>query len=395
MNRTELSATFAIAGLFAIRMLALFMILPVLTLHISKYDGVSSTQLGWVIGIYGLTQAIFQIPMGYISDFIGRRRVIFFGLLVFIIGSYVALKAQTITGLMIGRGLQGAGAIGSTLLAYAADVTREKVRTKAMAIIGIGIGFSFLLAMVLGPVTSSRYGLNGIFLCNLVLGLVGMLWFAVAVPKVQVRPFFNERSSVGSLLRDKQLMRLNFSIFVLHAQFAACFLFIPKLIQQLTHLPQQDIWRVYVPALVGALVLMGPFLRLGDRAGAAKPVLVSSIIILGLSECVLGFYPLSHMTLLGTLIVFFASFCLLESQLPAWVSKSSPKQSRGFSLGIYSTSQFLGIFMGGVVGGILQNALGILGVIFWCVLLLLLWLISTLDLHPPQAVADESRCSTS
>lgn len=395
MNRTEISATLAIAGLFSIRMLALFMVLPVLTLYAGKFEGVSATQLGWVIGIYGLTQALFQIPLGYISDFIGRRKVVFIGLLVFILGSFIAARAQGIYGLMLGRGLQGAGAIGSTLLAYTADLTREEVRTRAMALVGIAIGSSFLLAMVLGPLVSGSYGLQGIFIFNMLLGVIGLIWFGVAVPKVKIQPFFNsERLSLGAILKDKQLLRLNFSIFVLHAQFAACFLFIPKLIHQLTHLSQQEVWRVYLPALLGALVLMGPFLRLGDKTKTAKPVLIGAILLLGLSECFLGLYPLDSKSLLAVLIVFFASFTLLESQLPAWVSKSSPKQSKGFVLGIYSTSQFLGIFLGGVVGGMLQNAIGMLGVIFWCILLLLLWLISALDLNPPKLVG-MSKCTTS
>ena len=189
-----------------------------------------------------------------------------------------------------------------------------------------------------------------------------------------------------SLLTNKQLFRLNFSIFVLHAQFSACFLFIPRLIGQLTHVPQQEVWRIYLPALLGALVLMGPFLRIGDKQHMAKLILVGSIFLFGLSQCFLGLYPLNQKSLLVTLVVFFAAFSILEAQLPAWVSKVAPKNNKGFVLGIYSTSQFMGIFVGGVVGGLLQNTLGTLGVIIWCILLLLLWLICTLDLNPPRVV---------
>lgn len=384
MNRKEISATLAIAGLFAIRMLALFMVLPVLAIEATQFDGVTSAQIGLVIGIYGFTQAAFQIPLGLLSDMIGRRKVVIGGLLIFVIGSFVAARAQSFWGIMFGRGLQGAGAIGSTLLAYAADVTREQVRTRAMALIGMAIGLSFVVAMMLGPIVCAKYDLQGIFIFNLLLGIVGIAWFQLAVPRVPIQPFFGQKHKLREVLKDKQLMRLNFSVMALHAQFSACFLFIPRLINQLTHFEQTDLWRVYVPALLGALLLIGPLLRLGDKPKIAKPILVLSIIVLGVSECFLGLYPLSHKTLLINLAVFFAAFCLLESQLPAWASKTSPTHNRGFALGIYSTFQFAGIFLGGLVGGALQNAIGLLGVIFWCILLVLLWLISILDLRGPQ-----------
>lgn len=387
MNRKEVTATLGIAGLFSIRMLALFMVLPILVLYTEKFPGASHTKIGWVIGLYGLTQAIFQIPLGWISDIIGRRKVIIFGLVVFIVGSLVAAMANSMTHLMIGRALQGAGAIGSTLLAYTSDLTRDEVRVRAMAIIGITIGSSFILAMVLGPLISASYGLSGVFIFNALLGVMGLLWFVFVVPSGPRQRYFPKgKVPIKPLLRDTQLSRLNLSILILHAQFSACFLFIPKLIGQLTHVPQNEIWRIYVPALLGALVLLGPLLRVGEKNHLAKPTLVSAIIILGISQCFLGLYPLDQKSLLVTLVVFFASFSLLEAQLPAWVSKVAPKDNKGLALGFYSTSQFLGIFIGGVVGGLLQNALGSLGVIFWCILLLLLWLICTLDLSAPRVV---------
>lgn len=392
MNSKERTATFSIAGLFALRMLALFMVLPVLQLYATDYQA-SPAMLGWVIGIYGLSQAAFQIPLGRLSDRIGRYKVILGGLALFVLGSLVAAKAHSLTGLMIGRGLQGAGAIGSTLLAYVSDVTREQVRTSAMAIVGITIGFSFLLGLMLGPLISAKCGLSGLFWFTFWLGLLGMAWFAFTSKESSnstKKSFFSRDVSLLALFKEPQLFRLNLSILILHAQFSAVFLFLPKLMTKVSHLEPAQLWRVYVPVLVMALIVMSPLVRLADKSSWAKPILILGICLLGLTECILGLYPLNYQTLMVTLVVFFAAFSLLEAQLPSWVSKVAPKEYKGSALGIYSTSQFFGIFLGGVVGGMLQNAAGTLGIVLGCVLLVLFWFICTLDLAPPKRVATVS-----
>ncbi len=388
MISKEYKATFAISGLFTLRMLALFMVLPVLPLYAKQYESASPMLLGWVIGIYGFTQALFQLPFGRLSDLIGRRAVVILGLTIFMIGSLVAAKAQTLEALVVGRALQGAGAIGSTLLALVSDLTTEQTRTRCMAIVGVSIGASFMVAMILGPLISASMGLPGLFWVTFLLGLIGMLWFVFVVPQVPRSAYFEARpKSIISLLKNKQLFRLNLGVMILHAQFTSCFLFIPKLIVQLTHYSSQDVWKVYLPALIGALLFIGPLSRMADKDHMAKPLMVFAILMLGLSECFLGLYTLNHTTLIVALVVFFASFSLLEAQLPAWVSKAAPSQSRGTALGLYSTCQFLGIFLGGVVGGALQGAIGTFGLILWCILLVSLWLVFTLDLSPPSMVA--------
>jgi len=390
ITATELKSTLGIAGLFAIRMLGLFMVLPVFALYEDAIMGAQAQWIGLAIGIYGLTQAALQIPLGVLSDRIGRKPVILMGLAVFALGSLIASQAETIFGLIAGRALQGAGAIGSTLLALVADVTRETVRTRAMAIIGISIGVSFIVAMILGPFIDAKVGLHGIFATIFLLSLVCIVWSFFALPKHTKQNYFSQESSLFSqfvlVLKNQNLRRLNLSVLFLHAAFSSCFLFIPSLILKISQVPQVGMWRFYFPVLVCSLLLMAPFVRIADSVRHIKKMLVLGILGLALSVGIMGVYPLSLWSLSVILVVFFAAFNLLEALLPSWVSKVAPKNNRGMTLGVYSTAQFFGVFLGGAVGGMLYEALGVFAITLWCSVLFLLWLVFVIDLKSEQVV---------
>lgn len=375
MTPEEKHATSILAGLFSLRMLGLFMLLPVLALHINDFPDANHKLIGLTLGMYGLTQALFQIPFGIISDRIGRKPVIFIGLVLLALGSLIAMYANTLWMLMIGRAIQGSGAIGATLLAFAADSTRESVRSRAMAVIGITIGASFGLAMILGPVLDAAFGLSGIFGFTCIFAILGMILLYFFGPSdeivvVQQRSVLKE---LGVVLTNKNLMCLNICIACLHASFSSCFLFIPNVIVNFLEKSVEQSWQVYVPVLIGALLLMRPFVRFADKTQKLKSSLLTSVFIFAVSMILLFFMNLKISVYAG-LVLFFAAFSILESLLPAFVSQLVSKNQRGAALGVYSTFQFLGIFFGGAIGGILQQTYGLLGLALWCMILVLLFI---------------------
>ena len=368
-------------------MLGLFMVLPVMALYFGDYRGATPFLLGVSLGIYGFTQAIFQIPLGLLSDKIGRRSVIVGGLVLFVLGSVVAGLADSAVGLIVGRALQGTGAIASTLMALITDFTSEQNRTKAMAVVGGTIGISFALAMVIGPVIAAAAGLSGIFWLTAAFGLLGtvIVWFAVpsAVPRRQNRETLTDLSVIGRLLRDPVLQRLNLGIFSLHLVLMAAFVAVPSILSLELAIPEKDLWWVYIALLGGSFVIMLPAVIVGEKYARQKHSFISAIALMALSVLILGLYRSDWVTLL-MLLLFFSAFNLLEASLPSWLSKVCPAGNRGTAMGIYSTSQFMGAFFGGVIGGWALGSVGIDGLFFILAMILLIWLVVALGMQAPK-----------
>ena len=370
-------------------MLGLFMVLPVLALYIDDYSGASPLLLGVTLGIYGLTQALLQIPLGLLSDRIGRGPVIVGGLVVFIIGSIIAANADSITGLIIGRAVQGAGAIASTLMALVSDLTSEENRTKSMAAIGASIGLSFMLAMILGPAISTAMGLSGIFWVTAVLGLIGIFVFLVAVPRAisvqRNRETLTDVRQIGRLFYEPNLWRLNFGIFALHLVLMAGFVVIPTILTKEMGISGDNLWWVYLLLIGGGFFTMLPVMILGEKYRRQKISFVAAVAAMAILMALLAVCRGSLLTGL-MLWLFFAAFNLLEAMLPSWLSKACPAGQKGTAMGIYSTSQFLGAFAGGILGGWSLQQFGIDGLFLLLAVILAVWCLVALGLQTPRAL---------
>lgn len=381
MTNIEQRATFALSGVLSLRMLGLFMLLPVFTVSAQHLTGATPTFIGIAMGIYGLTQASLQIPFGFLSDHLGRKKIIVFGLFIFMMGSIIAACSHSIMGVIIGRALQGAGAIGSATLALIADFTSEQQRTKAMAIAGISIGFSFVLAMILGPVLSPFIHLKGIFWLAAGLGGIAIFLLLTAVPQSYTLSWHPdaepELTQFFSLLKQGELLRLNIGIFILHAVLTASFVVLPISLETFTHINHAEQWKVFLPALIFAFVLVIPAIMLAEKKQAIKSFFLGAIALLGCSEYL--FYLFAKNVLLSTLslLLFFTAFSILEAFLPSLVSRTAPAARKGTALGIYSCSQFLGIFIGGLLSGWIYGKLGLTAVYVLCMIFIMVWFIVT------------------
>jgi MFS family permease len=350
-------------------MLGMFMVLPVLATYGMDLAGATPALIGLAIGAYGLTQAIFQIPFGIISDRIGRRPVIYLGLIVFALGSVLASQADSIWGVIAGRILQGAGAISAAVMALLSDLTREQHRTKAMAMIGMTIGLSFAVAMVVGPLLTSAFGLSGLFLATGAMALVGILIIMFMVPRstgpLQHRESGVARQALLPTLKHPDLLRLDLGIFVLHAMLMSSFVALPLALVEKAGLPKEQHWWVYLTALVISFFAMIPFIIYGEKRRKMKRVLLGAVMTLMLTELFFWQFGDSLRALVIGTVVFFTAFNLLEASLPSLISKVSPAGGKGTAMGVYSTSQFLGSALGGILGGWLFQHGG-LSVVFLC-----------------------------
>ena len=386
MTRQELRSSGSLALIFALRMLGLFLVLPVFALEAQHYAGGNDpAMVGLALGMYGLTQAVFQLPLGLASDRFGRKKVIIVGLLVFALGSLVAALADSLMGLVWGRALQGAGAVSAAVTALLADLTRDGVRTKAMAMVGGSIALMFSLALVLSPLLAGWVGLSGIFWITLALTLAGIATVLWVVPPEPVQHTAMPRGRFADLLAYPDLLRLNAGVFVLHTVQMAMWVAVPTLLVQ-AGLVKTAHWQVYLPAVLLSFAALGRLFAM-ERKGQLRSALLLAIVLVLLVQAGLGALTLAgdapSLWLLGAaMLVFFIGFNMLEATQPSLVSRMAPDRLRGAALGAYNTLQSLGLFAGGFLGGWLSRHGSLTGVFAATALLCVVWLVVTWPLQP-------------
>jgi MFS family permease len=408
MSALELRASLSLAGIFGLRMFGMFVILPVFAIYAERLPGGGNLMLvGLAIGAYGLTQAVFQIPFGMWSDRVGRRPVIYAGLAIFALGSFVAAAAPNIYWVIGGRVLQGAGAISAAVMALAADLTREENRTKTMAMIGSTIGATFALSLVLGPWLSHLIGVPGIFALTGALAIAAAVVVRTVVPAVPEAPRRRGYWAFGHFLRvlgNGQLARLNSGIFALHTVLMVLFIAVPFSLRD-AGLPLSDHWTIYLPVMLGSFVLMLPLiLRSGTGRGTRRSILAASVLLIA------AFLSLPHAAAniwaIGVaLLVFFTGFNVLEASLPSLVSRTAPARSKGAAIGIFSSVQFLGAFVGSAAGAFAYARWQLPGVVFLATAILVVWVALAAGIRvpergtthragrPPAQVARRQRCA--
>lgn len=375
MTRDEKRAGIALAAIFALRMLGLFLILPVFAIYAQTIPGGDNlTLVGIAFGAYGLTQAVFQIPFGMASDVFGRKKVIVVGLLMFALGSAVSAVAPDLIWMIVGRVLQGAGAISAAVTALAADLTREQHRTKVMAMIGSSIGMVFAISLVAAPTLYAGIGMGGIFWLTAVLGLGGIVLVLRAVPPAPTL-VPGPRVPFAEVLGNTQLLRLNFGIFTLHMTQMAMFVVVPSLLVASGGLPVAEHWKVYLPAVLVSFVLMVPAIIVAEKRNKMKPVFVGAVTLLLLTQLAFVFGRDTFAGLAAGLLAFFVAFNILEATLPSLISRIAPPRAKGAALGVYNTTQALGVFLGAAAGGWLTKHLGAASVFFGAAGMIAIWLL--------------------
>ena len=377
MTGAERRSSLSLAAIYAMRMLGLFLVLPVFALEAPKYPGGDDPALvGLAMGIYGLTQGLLQLPFGMASDRLGRKRVIIFGLLVFAAGSLLAAVATSLSMLIVGRCLQGAGAVSAVVTALLADQTRDAVRTKAMALVGASIGLMFALSLVAAPVLAARVGLAGLFAITAVLALSGVaivIWLVPPEPPHRVAP---PRGSLRIVLSHVPTLRLNFGVFVLHGVLLAMWVAVPQMLVD-SGLDKAHHWWVYLPTVAASFFIMAGTLFPLERRGYLRAVFLCAIGLVALVQLGLSATAAAGPTLLALTVLLFAFFCasnVLEACQPSIASRAAPPQARGAAMGFYNTLQSLGFFAGGAPGGVLVKSVGASGLFLACGLVTLVWL---------------------
>jgi MFS family permease len=388
MSPVERRAAFSIAGIFSTRMLGLFMIFPVFALFAEgEFVGVTGMQIGIAMGIYGLTQAFLQIPYGMLSDKYGRKPLIIVGMLVFMVGSIVCALADSIEVMILGRAIQGMGAVAAVLMASVGDLVTEQFRLRAMSLVGITIGLSFTLSLVAGPVLANWFGVRGIFWVIAGLAVIGiwLVWFVM--PDIKHQEFQREAqadpSQFKAILKNTQLLRLDLGVFILHALLTAMFVALPLSLRDNAGLDILSHWHIYLPVMLLSFAIMVPFIIQAESKGRMKQMFVGAVAVLMLSQ--IGFATLEHSfwSLFALLLVFFTAFNLLEASLPSLVVKLSPADKKGTASGVYSTSQFLGAAVGGLLGGYFYQYDGYVGVFVFTAVISGIWLIAAMTMKSP------------
>ncbi|KJV25706.1 membrane protein [Aquitalea magnusonii] len=391
MNSLELRASLGLAGIYALRMLGMFLILPVFAIYAQTLQGADNhTLIGLALGSYGLTQALLQLPLGMLSDRIGRKKVIYGGLLLFAIGSFVAAGAHDIVTLTIGRVIQGSGAISAAITALLADLTREENRTRAMAMIGMSIGTTFAVSLVLGPVLAQYIGVNGIFALTGTLSLAALVGVWLIIPDPAISRFHSDTEAntkrLPAVLKNPQLLRLNYGIFALHAAQMAMFVTIPFALIKTAGLDKAHHWEVYLPVTVIGFILMVPAIIYGEKKARLKQVFIGAIAIMTAAQLGMALALDSFWQIVMWLGLYFIAFNILEATLPSLISKIAPADAKGTAIGVYNTAQSFGLFMGAAAGGWLYTHYGPAGVFGFTSVLMASWLLASFSMQAPQAV---------
>jgi len=387
----ERKATLGLAGIFSLRMLGLFLVLPVLSIYASEFPGATSFLVGLAIGAYGLTQAFFQIPYGLWSDKYGRIPILVLSTIIFFSGSGLAAYAsynQDIYLLIIGRFLQGMGAVSSVVIALIADLTREEVRTRAMATIGASIGMAFAFGMVLGPWIAAHFGLGGVFTFTAILALISLPYIIWGIPRPKIIVHHDDAeftaSYLGTVLRDKNLLKMDFGMFTLHMGLTAVFTVAPLILKNF--MSPKDLWKVYLVMFLVGLTIMVPSTIIAEKKGLIKQVKIAAIIVLIISFTMFMFLTDRFLFAIISIIVYFTGFMMLEPIMPSLMSRYAKPQVKGTASGVFNTAQFLGAFVGGVSAGYLLK-FGFMTVFIFLSVITLLWLVVVLSMEMPQKKA--------
>ncbi|QXX82643.1 MFS transporter [Providencia sp. R33] len=390
MTSAELRSTWGLGSVFSLRMLGMFMVLPILTSYGMHLQGANEFLVGVAIGIYGLSQALFQIPFGLMSDKIGRKPLIVIGLIIFIIGSIVAALSDSIWGIIIGRALQGAGAISAAVMALLSDLTREQNRTKAMAFLGISFGLTFAIALVLGPIITHLIGLNGLFwgIALLAVGAIALTIFVVPNTNTHIlnRESAFVKGNLKTVLAQPQLLKLNIGILCLHTLLMSSFVALPLIMTKAGFLAQ-DHWKAYLVTMLISFVAVLPFIIYAEKYRKMKQVFLFCVVLLAVAEITLWFSGSQLWVIILGLQLFFIGFNIMEAILPSLISKEAPAGYKGTAMGVYSTSQFLGVALGGIVGGWLYNFEGADTVFIGGLILTILWFVVSLTMKQPPYVS--------
>ncbi|HEX7338691.1 MAG TPA: MFS transporter [Rhodanobacteraceae bacterium] len=386
MTSLERRSSFTLASIYGLRMLGLFLILPVFAIYAQGLpDGGNRFLVGLALGIYGLTQAALQIPFGLASDRFGRKHVMMLGMLIFALGSFVAGAAHTLPWIIVGRAIQGAGAISAAISALIADSTRDAVRTKAMAVVGMTIGGTFFISLIAGPSLYRLISIPGMFILTGVLALaaIGVIrWVVPDAPKVLATSSARKPWQAGRVMTPA-LLRLDFSIFVINFAQTALFVVVPLALLHHVHLGVEDQWMVYLPVTAGSFVLAIPGIIWAEARGHMRPVFIATVTLMMLSMLWLGTSYTHPWSLITALFLFFMAFNLMEALLPSLVSRTAPEANKGLALGVYNTTQSLGLFAGGAVGGWVANTWSDASVFLTCAALSFLWLLVAFFVRVP------------
>ena len=391
MSSTERRATISLASIYGLRMLGMFLILPIFAIYAQTLEGGQDhTMVGLALGAYGLTQVLLQLPFGIASDKYGRKKVIYVGMLIFIIGSVVGAMGTDIITVIIGRAIQGAGAVSAVVMALVADSTREEHRTKAMATIGGTIGVTFALSLVAGPLLNQSIGVPGIFWMTAILSVFAIGAVKFLVPDPIQSQFHSDTETaptkIKEVIRNTQLLRLNFGAFSLHAAQMAMFVVVPFALKETSGMNENQHWIVYLPVLTISFVLMLPAIIYGEKRAKLKPVFIGAVATMLFAQLLFAVNIHSFWGVVAALFFYFLAFNLLEATLPSLISKLAPAASKGTAIGVHNTAQSFGIFVGAVFRGYLAGNYGFASVFIFCSILMGIWLVAALGMKTPPSV---------
>ena len=380
MNSIERSVAFKVSLVMATRMLGLFMLFPVISVYATnEYQNTTPFLIGLTIGIYGLTQAFFQIPFGYLSDRFGRKPLLYIGLCLFFLGSILAAISTDIIYVILGRALQGGGAISAVLMAFLADSISEENRSKANAFVGFQIGLAFMLSLLIGPTIASIAGLSGIFWSIALLSVIS-LTIVASLPHTKPINYYRLSIEEFKKILNPKLLRLDFSGFILHLMLASAFIVMPLLLVENNIINIADNWKLYLPAMMMSFVGMIPLIILAEKLQKTKLILLISIALLIISQLLFYELKLNFNIFLIVLSLFFVAFNTIEAILPSLLSRTASSSKRGLAMGVFSTSQFLGTFFGGAIGGLIYDIFSLNSVFLFTIFMAIIWWLVILTL---------------